>query len=134
MLDMKRLALAPVIAAVGLMAVGCGGSGTSGGVDANCDQAGIQDTITHIVNEAALQFGEFEELACSGDWAFARATIEGDGGGSQSFVFQRQGEDWVLKAPEIVCGTITDPSLRPADAEIPAEIWPAACAELTGAE
>lgn len=132
---MKRLALAPVVAAVALIAAGCGSSGTGGGVDAACDQVGIQDTITHIVNEAALQFGAFEELACSGDWTFARASIDGDGGGSQSFVFQRQGEEWILKAPEIVCGTIgTDPSVRPADAEIPADIWPAACAELTAAE
>lgn len=135
---MRRRALAPVLALVGVVAAGCvggNGGGNGGGIDAACDAAGIQETITGIVNEAALQFGEFEELACTGDWAFARASIEGDGGSSQPFVFMRQGDEWILKAPEIVCGTVgADPAARPADAEVPADIWPAACAGLTVAE
>ena len=130
---MSHRALAPVLVAVGIIAAGCGGTGRD--VDATCDQVGIQETITHIVNEAALQFGEFEQLSCSGDWAVATAAIDGEGGGSQLFIFQHVGPDWVLKAPELVCGSIgADPSLRPEDAHIPAELWSAACAELTAAE
>ena len=129
---MRHLTLAAALLAVGVAAAGCSsGDSASSGVDPNCDAAGVQETITHIVNEAALQFGQYEELACSGNWTFAQAVIEGEGGGSQSFVFQQQGDEWVLKAPELVCGTVgTDASVRPDDAELPADLWPTACADL----
>lgn len=45
----------------------------------------------------------------------------------ESFIFARIGDNWVLKAPEIVCGTPTSDNSRPADAELPEDLWEQTC-------
>lgn len=143
----RSLAIAPRVAAplvvAALVLAGCGGDGGTagaGGVDNACDAAGVQEEIEHIVHESALEFGEFQTLTCSGDWTFADARIDSadgasaDGAGTQSFVFMRQDDMWVLKAQEIVCGTVVDPSVRPDDAEVPADLWATVCASVVSGE
>ena len=82
-----------------------------------------------FLHESQTRLDSFDALECSGDWALVQATVTEDGGkpGAQTFIFNRNGENWILKAPEIVCGSPTADNSRPADAEVPAALWPKAC-------
>lgn len=78
-----------------------------------------------------------DSLDCSGDWAFASATLAAADAdapaqeGSESivdvFLLQRDGDIWVLKARETACGTVSPGGPRPADAQVPADLWERAC-------
>jgi hypothetical protein len=76
-----------------------------------------------------------DSLDCSGDWAFASATLadadasatEGEEGMVDVFLLQRDGDIWVLKARETACGTISPGGPMPADAQVPADLWERAC-------
>ena len=88
-----------------------------------CDEASVGDTLGHIVGEARMVVASIDSLDCSGDWAFASATLagadadpsatEGEEGMVDVFLLQRDGDIWVLKARETACGTIRcKPMLR----------------------
>jgi hypothetical protein len=96
---------------------------------ATCDQASLQTTIETFFHESQSHLDSINQLDCSGDWAAVQATVTEDGGkpAEQVFIFARTGENWILKAPEIVCGSSTADGSRPADAEIPADIWEESC-------
>ena len=78
-----------------------------------------------------------DSLDCSGDWAFATASLadadadapasEGAEGMVDVFLLQRDGDIWVLKARETACGTVSPGGPRPADAQVPADLWELAC-------
>ena len=80
-------------------------------------------------HESQTKLDSFDRLDCSGDWALVQATVTEDAGkpASQTFIFARSGQDWILKAPEIVCGSPTADGSRPADAQVPASLWSKAC-------
>ncbi len=102
-----------------------------------CDEASVGDTLGHIVGEARMVVASIDSLDCSGDWAFASATLadadadasamEGEVGMVDVFLLQRDGDIWVLKARETACGTISPGGPMPADAQVPADIWERAC-------
>ena len=99
-----------------------------------CDEASVGDTLGHIVGEARMVVASIDSLDCSGDWAFASATLadadasatEGEEGMVDVFL-QRDGDIWVLKARETACGTISPGGPMPADAQVPADLWERAC-------
>ena len=102
-----------------------------------CDEASVGDTLGHIVGEARMVVASIDSLDCSGDWAFASATLadadadapaqEGTEGIVDVFLLQRDGDIWVLKARETACGTVSPGGPRPADAQVPADLWERAC-------
>ena len=100
-----------------------------------CDEASVGDTLGHIVGEARMVVASIDSLDCSGDWAFASATLadadasatEGEEGMVDVFLLQRDGDIWVLKARETACGTISPGGPMQADAQVPADLWERAC-------
>ena len=96
-----------------------------------CDEATVGDTLGHIVGEARMVVDSIDSLQCSGDWAVASATLasadEGGEGMVDVFLLQRDGDIWVLKARETACGTISPGGSRPADAQVPEDLWERAC-------
>ena len=100
-----------------------------------CDEASVGDTLGHIVGEARMVVASIDSLDCSGDWAFASATLadadasatEGEEGMVDVFLLQRDGDIWVLKARETACGTISPGGPMQADAQVPADLWELAC-------
>ncbi len=58
-----------------------------------------------------------------------QATVTEDAGepSKQIFIFARSGADWILKAPEIVCGSPTPDGSYPKDAQIPQDLWAQSC-------
>ena len=130
-----------------LLFAGCSAASDSGhssgdesghaAIGSACDEASVGDTLGHIVGEARMVVASIDSLDCSGDWAFASATLadadadasatEGEEGMVDVFLLQRDGDIWVLKARETACGTISPGGPMPADAQVPAELWERAC-------
>ena len=94
-----------------------------------CDQSNIQATIDMFLHESNLHVTSFESLNCAPGWAYAKATVTDDQGVAtqEAYIFQVVGDNWVLKAPEIVCGSPTADGERPVDAPVPVELWSQAC-------
>jgi hypothetical protein len=94
-----------------------------------CDEATLSSSIEMFLHESDQHLVGVAGLRCSGDWAFVHASLQ-DGQGaaaSEPYIFQRVGDNWVLKAPEIVCGTPSADDSRPVDALVPADLWADAC-------
>jgi hypothetical protein len=74
-----------------------------------------------MVGESHLELRSLDYLKCSGAWAFARATVSGDGQPEQtsSFLFEKTESGWFLKSPEIACGN--DPGLQTVADELKAD-------------
>jgi len=120
--------IAFIVVAAALLLTGCQSSSQTGAT-ATCDQASLQSTIETILHESSAHFDSFDQLECSGEWALVNATITEEAAQpvAETFVFERSGENWILKAPEIVCGSATADDSRPADAALPADLWPQVC-------
>lgn len=73
-----------------------------------------------------------DELGCADGWAVTSGVLADKSnpsmGAPTSFVFEQQGQFWVLKDKSKVCGTNPITTTPPADAEIPAELFVAGCA------
>jgi hypothetical protein len=73
-----------------------------------------------------------EDLSCADGWAVTSGLLADKSnpnmGAPTSFVFEQQGQFWVLKDKAMVCGTNPVTTTPPADAEIPAELFLAGCA------
>ncbi|MDO8731855.1 MAG: hypothetical protein Q7L55_04685 [Actinomycetota bacterium] len=123
---MKVLLL--IASAAALCLAGCSSSADSPPLAA-CNQASLQTTIDAFLHESQSHLDSFDKLDCSGQWALVQASVtdEGSKPAKQVFVFARSGQNWILKAPESVCGSPSADDSRPADAEIPADLWPQAC-------
>jgi hypothetical protein len=93
---------------IALLVSGCSGPA----VDSSCDVDGVSHEVEHIVGESKLDLTALETLKCSGSWAFARATVSGEGQSPQSmtFLFKKDETGWFLKSPEIACGA--DPGME----------------------
>lgn len=95
-----------------------------------CTQNELANTI-----EAGLapsqRLESVDGFACSEGWAYAQATIASTAGPAlqSTQVFEAEGQFWIPKDRAAVCGTVapTAPATRPADAQVPAAIWTAAC-------
>ena len=79
----------------------CGGPS----VDTACPVSDLTHEVEHIVEESLLSVDSVDELRCAGEWAVVTATITGDGveATSDTFVFRKPADVWVLKSPELVC-------------------------------
>ena len=125
-----------VTAAMLLAACGSGGGDLPEGAGEHqpgsaCEEAVFADTMSHIFVESDTALKGIESFTCSGDWAVVTLNLEqAEEGVSNLVVFKRDGDAWILKAPETVCGTVTTPGARPADAEIAEDLWEQACASL----
>lgn len=121
-----KLALAGVAVAA-LVLSGCSGSSTP--VDASCDTEALRSTFDMILHDSETTLTSIDSIECSGEWAVVFATLTGDGasGVSEPSLFQRVGADWVLKAPESVCGTFVPGDSRPSDAVVPESLWESGC-------
>ena len=97
-----------------------------------CDQPTIENTIDMFLHESEMHITSFESLKCSGDWAYAKAAVMDaqDAATKETYLFQRTGVNWVLKAPETVCGSVTGDGARPVDTEVPADLWSQACTSI----
>lgn len=91
-----------MVALAALFLSACSGSG----VDASCDVEGVSHEVEHILDESKLELTSLGSLKCAGTWAFARATVSGEGQSpqEQTFLFKKTETGWFLKAPEIACG------------------------------
>ena len=124
-----------------LLFAGCSAASDSGhssgdesghaAIGSACDESSVGDTLGHIVGEARMVVASIDSLDCSADWAFAAATLTGTEDGAEAiadvFLLQRDGDIWVLKARETACGTSSPGGPRPADAQVPADLWERAC-------
>ncbi len=122
-----KLALAGVAVAA-LVLSGCSGSSTQ--TNATCDSETLRSTFEMILHDSDMTLASVDSVECSGEWAVVHATLTGDGasGASEPSIFERVGADWVLKAPEGVCGTYTAGDARPNDAVVPESLWESGCA------
>jgi hypothetical protein len=121
-----KLVLAGVAVAAFVLS-GCSGSSTP--VDASCDSDTLRSTFEIILHDSETTIVSIDSVECSGEWAVLNATLTGDGasGESEPSLFQRVGADWVLKAPESVCGTFAPGDGRPNDSAVPEAIWESGC-------
>jgi outer membrane murein-binding lipoprotein Lpp len=121
-----KLVLAGVAVAA-LVLSGC--SGTSAQPDASCDSDTLRSTFEMILHDSEITLASVDSVECSGNWAVVKATLTGEGlsGVSEPSIFERVGADWVLKAPENVCGTFTPGDGHPNDAAVPEAIWDSGC-------
>ncbi len=124
-----KLALAGVAVAVVVLS-GC--SGSSAQPDASCDSGTLQSTFEMILHDSDMTLASVDSVECSGEWAVMHATLSGEGasGASEPSIFERVGADWVLKAPENVCGTFAPGDARPNDAVVPESLWESGCSIL----
>lgn len=118
-----------IAASAGVLCLAACSSSSPAPPAASCDQASLQSTIETFLHESATHLDSFDQLHCSGEWAAVQATVTEDSGkpAKQVFIFARTGENWILKAPEIVCGSATADNSYPKDAEIPGDLWAEAC-------
>ncbi len=73
-----------------------------------------------------------DNLNCADGWAVTGGVLAGKEnpqmGAPTSFVFQQEGQFWVLQDKSKVCGTNPTTTTAPADAAIPAALFLAGCA------
>lgn len=73
-----------------------------------------------------------DNLVCADGWAVTGGVLSSkdnpEMGAPTSFVFQQEGQFWVLQDKTKVCGTNPVTTTPPADAEIPASLFLSGCA------
>lgn len=134
---MHRLRLALVSVTVIALLSACGSSQSSGDLPdgaegaqpgSGCEAAAFTDTLDHIFSESDTTLEGIDSFDCKGEWAVVRLKLAaGSEGVDDQVIFKRDGDAWILKAPETVCGTVEPGGSRPADAEITEELWAQAC-------
>lgn len=74
-------------------------------VDASCDVDGITHEVEHIVEESQLEVASLDTLICADAWVYVEATLAGSDGEQPTppLLFLRDGDSWILKAPESAC-------------------------------
>jgi len=95
-----------------------------------CTKAAILPTL-----EAGLakdvKVMSWDGLSCADGWAVVGATIgDGEHGAPTSFIFQAEGQFWIPKQQQDVCGTVdnsTNPPAYPVDALIPEALFTEGC-------
>ena len=137
MLRLTRTLTAVSVVAAGVLLAACGSSqsdsdlpeGAEGAQPGSgCDQAAFADTLDHIFSESDTTLEGIDSFECRGEWALVRLTLAaGSEGVEDQVIFKRDGDAWILKAPETVCGTVEPGGSRPGDAEISEDLWAQAC-------
>lgn len=92
-----------------------------------------QDAATALGADNAYTI---DDLECADGWAVTSGVLgpkdapaDGPQGAPTSFIFQAEGQFWIPKTQEQVCGTYNAdaPDAVPADAEIPEALYTAGC-------
>lgn len=78
---------------------GCGGSS----VDSACEVDALTHEVEHMVGESQLTVASVDSVQCYGDWSVVGVTVSGDAASTETFVFRKVADSWVLKAPEVAC-------------------------------
>jgi hypothetical protein len=118
---------------------------------AGCSQdepmvGGMTECTEPIIAEAAQSYWEslsadntftMDSFECADGWAVASGIVgakdapaDGPQGAPNSLILEQEGQFWIPKAAEDVCGTFNDEGTYPSDAQIPEKLYEAGC--LTG--
>lgn len=93
--------------------------------------------LAEPASQAAQALGEnnlytVDNLNCADGWAVTSGVLASkenpEMGAPTSFVFEQQGQFWVVKDKDAVCGTNPTTTTAPADAVIPAALFLPGCA------
>lgn len=127
-----RVALRLAVCATACLGLAACGSDEAG-VDPKCDAEAVEHEISHIVEESTLAFKGLQSLACSGDWSYAVAIVDGGGDiGPASavmspFLFLKTDGMLVLKSPQIACAADASGGASPATGQVPVDLAAVAC-------
>ena len=136
---------AAAVAGASLLAACSSGSSTPAASGSKV--GGTTECTNEIVGKAAQTAAQalaadnvfqLENLQCADGWAVASGILgaaadvnntDAPVGAPNSFIFEAEGQFWVPKTAESVCGTMNqaDPNAVPADATIPAALYQAGC-------
>ena len=103
---------------------------------------GMTECTDQIINDAAEQYAVSlsddnawypDSVQCADGWAVASGMIgladapdDGPMGAPQSIIFEQEGQFWIPKQAQDVCGTI-DGDTYPSDAQVPEALFLAGC-------
>jgi len=142
----KALSLSTAIIIAGLSLAGCSSSDSETAATESPIVGGMTECTTEavqpFVDAAVLALATdgstdnmmpIDDLQCADGWAVASGTLgpkdppaDGPQGAPNSFIFQAEGQFWIPKNPEKVCGT--GGANYSADAQVPEALYVAACA------
>jgi hypothetical protein len=133
----KALALSAAFALAGVTLVGCSSSDSDSTSSESPMVGGMtectKEAVQPAVDQAAQALGAenqmpIDDLMCADGWAVAvgvlgpkDAPADGPQGAPTAFIFQQEGQFWIPKDAAQVCGT------SESDAEVPADLYTAAC-------
>jgi hypothetical protein len=141
----------PTLVAAALALLAAAGVAACAGTDPEPAAGGSDTTVTKVggmtectvvalaqpATAAAQALGPdnvyaVDELSCADGWAVTAGVLADkdnpDMGAPTSFVFEQQGQFWVLQDKAEVCGTDPITTTAPADALIPAALFLPGCA------
>ena len=140
MLRLTRALTAFSVVAAGALLAACGSSQSASDLPegaegaqpgSGCDSSAFSATLDHIFSESDTTLEGIDSFECKGEWALVLLKLAaGSEGIEDQVIFKRDGDAWILKAPETVCGTVQPGGARPADAEITEELWAQACSTM----
>ena len=135
----RSLALAAAAVAVSATLAACSSDDSSSEGEM---VGGMTECTDEIVNEAAQEYAVSlgvdnawypDTVECADGWAVASGMIgladapaDGPMGAPQSIIFEQEGQFWVPKEKQDVCGTI-DGDTYPSDAQVPEALFLAGC-------
>jgi len=131
------ISAAAVVAVAGL--AGCSSSDEPEAVGGMTECT--KEALATPAQDAATALGAdnvytIDSLECADGWAVTGgilgpqdAPADGPQGAPTSFIFQAEGQFWIPKAQDQVCGTldVEDNTAYPSDAEIPEALYTAGC-------
>jgi hypothetical protein len=142
----KALSLSTALIIAGLSLAGCSSSDSETAATESPMVGGMtectKEAVQPFVDEAVLALATdgstdnqmpIDDLQCADGWAVAIGTLgpkdppaDGPQGAPNSFIFQAEGQFWIPKSPEQVCGT--GGADYSADAQVPEALYVSACA------
>lgn len=142
----KTLVLSTALIIAGLSLAGCSSSDSDTAASESPMVGGMTECTTEavqpFVDQAVLALATdgstdntmpIDDLQCADGWAVATgilgpkdAPADGPQGAPNSFIFQAEGQFWIQKDAEQVCGT--GGADYSSDAEVPEALYTAACA------
>ncbi|CAB5042385.1 MAG: hypothetical protein F2923_07800 [Actinobacteria bacterium] len=95
-----------------------------------CTEAAIKPTLeAGLAKDVELM--SWDALSCADGWAVVGATVgDGEHGAPSPFIFEAEGQFWIPKQQQDVCGTVNfdvNPAPYPADALIPEALFTEGC-------
>ncbi len=105
---------------------------TVGGMT-NCTQENLGKAATGAAQAlGADNLYTIDDLLCADGWAVTTGILanrnDPDFGAPTSFIFEQEGQFWVLQDKGKVCGTMPTTTTAPVDATIPASLFISGCA------